>query len=199
MWRSSPPSSASLFLARLCWMPLTSLSSRPGSDRRALDYWDGRYSQQETPLGQDGLKQLISMLGNQWVIRPALWRQFDEEGRQLMQLTKQQYAILDSLNRHRRVLILGFAGSGKTLLAVEKATRLARQGFRVLLTCYNRQLAIDLRKRLGLKSRPGHDLDIFNFHDLCMKLAQKAHVRLPEATNTAAFYEQFLPNALLEA
>ena len=95
---------------------------------QALAYWDARYSQQETPLGQDGLQELLSILGNQWIIRPALWRQFGEEGKQLMQLTEQQYAILDALNRHRRVIISGFAGSGKTLLAVEKAVRLSRQG-----------------------------------------------------------------------
>ena len=29
---------------------------------RALDYWDGRYSEQETPLGQDGLHQLLAIL-----------------------------------------------------------------------------------------------------------------------------------------
>jgi len=167
--------------------------------RRTMEYWSAHAAEQHPPLGADGIQALISLLGKQWELRPALWEQFAAERQQFIRLTQEQFRLLDSLNRHRRVLILGFAGSGKTLLAVEKATRLARQGFRVLLTCYNRQLAIDLRKRLGLKSRPGHDLDIFNFHDLCMKLAQKAHVRLPEATNTAAFYEQFLPNALLEA
>ena len=51
------------------------------------------------------------------------------------------------ISGHPQVAISGFAGSGKTLLAAEKATSLAKQGFRVLLTCYNKNLAQDLRER----------------------------------------------------
>src|SRR6266699_6212733 len=166
--------------------------------RRALDYWDGRYSQQETPLGQDGLKQLISMLGNQWVIRPALWRQFDEEGRQLMQLTKQQYAILDSLNRHRRVIISGFAGSGKTLLAVEKAVRLSRQGFRTLLVCYNSNLAADLRQRLTDVAPLWIMLDVDTFHNLCFRLAREYGVPIPDGTHDTNYFASVLPTVLAD-
>lgn len=166
--------------------------------QHTMDYWSNHSTDQKISLGEDGINALISILGKEWELRPALWGQFETERQQFIRLTEEQFILLDALNRHRRVLTSGFAGSGKTLLAVEKATRLARQGFRVLLSCYNRQLAIDLRKRLGLKSKPGHDLDIFNFHDLCMKLAQKAHIAFPESTNNAAFYDQFLPNTLLE-
>jgi Nuclease-related domain/UvrD-like helicase C-terminal domain/AAA domain len=163
---------------------------------RALDYWDGRYSGQETPLGQSGLAKLISILGNQWEIRPALWRQFDEEGRQLMQLTEQQYAILDALNRQRRVVISGFAGSGKTLLAVEKAVRLSRQGFRTLLVCYNSNLATDLRGRLVDVAPLWTGLDVDTFHNLCFRLAREYGVSIPKGTNDEEYFASVLPTVL---
>ncbi len=55
----------------------------------------------------------------------------------------------------RRALILGVAGSGKTLLAAEKARRLAAQGFEVLLTCFNRPLAEHLASH-HRPPRPDH-------------------------------------------
>lgn len=166
---------------------------------RVLDYWDKRYFEQDTPLGQDGLKQLISMLGNQWVIRPALWKQLGEEGEQLMQLTEQQYAILDALNRHQRVIISGFAGSGKTLLAVEKAVRLSRQGFRTLLVCYNSNLAEDLRERLMGVAPLWDMLDVDNFHNLCLRLAHNFTIPLPKADDDQDFYTNQLPTILPQA
>lgn len=165
---------------------------------QALAYWDARYSEQETPLGQDGLQQLLAILGNQWVIRPALWSQFGEEGKQLMQLTEQQYAILDALNRHRRVIISGFAGSGKTLLAVEKAVRLSRQGFRTLLVCYNGNLAADLRARLVDVAPLWSMLDVDTFHHLCIHLAGVHGVSIPKGVHDATYYATVLPRVLLE-
>ena len=165
---------------------------------RVLDYWDKRYSEQDTPLGLDGLKQLISMLGNQWVIRPALWRQFGEEGEQLMRLTEQQYVILDALNRHRRVIISGFAGSGKTLLAVEKAVRLSRQGFRTLLVCYNSNLAEHLRERLADVALLRIMLEVDTFHNLCFRLAREYGVHIPEGPHDANYFASVLPTVLPE-
>ncbi len=165
-------------------MPPISHSSRAG--------WHARYSEQETPLGQDGLQQLLEILGNQWVIRPAFWRQFGEEGKQLMQLTEQQYTILDALNRHRRVIINGFAGSGKTPQAVEKDVRLSRQGFRTLLVCYNSHLAADLRKHLADVAPLWSMLDVDTFPHLCIHLARLHGVSIPKGEHDAAYYATVL-------
>ena len=55
--------------------------------------------------------------------------------------TQEQMLVLDGLSRNRRVLVRGGAGTGKTLLAMEKARRLAREGKNVLLVCHNAPLA----------------------------------------------------------
>lgn len=57
------------------------------------------------------------------------------------ELTAEQYRILEFLHGHRRVAINGCAGSGKTLLAIEKAIRLDRAGSRTLILCHNPYLA----------------------------------------------------------
>jgi hypothetical protein len=159
-------------------------------------YWSGTALTEEGQPGTEGVQALISLLGKQWELRPALWGQFVAEDEQFVRLTEEQYSVLDGLNRHRRMVISGFAGSGKTMIAVEKAMRLARQGFRVLLVCYNRFLARDLQQRLQKQER----LSIHTFHELCATLVEQAGIRFQEEVMRAVnWYDQILPNALLEA
>jgi hypothetical protein len=63
----------------------------------------------------------------------------DVEARQV-ELTEMQRRALAGLSRARRVLVYGGAGTGKTVLAEERARRLSADGFRVVLTCFNRPL-----------------------------------------------------------
>jgi hypothetical protein len=160
----------------------------------ALGYYRGRQTQRASAPGEDAVQALMDLLGKAWELRPALWGDFVQEQEQLIRLTEQQYMILDVLNRQRRAAISGCAGSGKTTLAAEKASRLARQGFRVLLTCYNKALAADLRA--NLRRSPG--LDIAHFHELCYELAGEAGVPLDNQDNKT-FFEQQLPEALMVA
>lgn len=86
-----------------------------------------------------------------------------EEEEIRIRLTAQQSKVLGLLAGRRRVGICGGAGTGKTVLAVEKARRLAAEGFRTLLVCYNRPLADHLA---GLcKGVTG--LEVASFHSLC--------------------------------
>jgi hypothetical protein len=172
----------------------TDLADLSGWVGRALAYWRGRETQRDTAPGDEAVQALMELLGKVWELRPALWGEFVQEEEQFIRFTEQQYLVLDVLNRQRRAAICGCAGSGKTLLAAEKASRLARQGFRVLLTCFNKNLATDLRARL----KPSPDLDIQHFHGLCHDLAQQADV-LPAKQDDRDFFDRQLPEALMAA
>jgi superfamily I DNA/RNA helicase len=109
--------------------------------------------------------------------------------------------ILDLLSRQRRALISGCAGSGKTTLAAEKASRLAEQGFQVLFVCFNKSLATHLRKRLTSST---NKLRVYHFHGLCIQLARQASI-LPQAPSIQdeeqqqVYFEHQLPDALVQA
>jgi phosphate starvation-inducible protein PhoH len=62
------------------------------------------------------------------VRKPRLGRLVQEAEEEIVQLTERQFAVLRLLERHRRARIVGPAGSGKTMLAIEKARQLALQG-----------------------------------------------------------------------
>jgi superfamily I DNA and RNA helicase len=72
--------------------------------------------------------------------------------KQIDRFTAQQFAVLDLLRDHRRVGISGGAGSGKTVVALEKAVRLDKAGLRVLFVCHNPHLAALLAEALVFTS-----------------------------------------------
>jgi len=62
------------------------------------------------------------------------------------ELTKDQFQVIKWLSGKKRAAISGCAGSGKTLVAVEKAVRLAHAGLRVLILCHSPNLAAYIEK-----------------------------------------------------
>lgn len=122
------------------------------------------------------------------------WLDIHEE---LLRLTQEQFQLLDFLRHHRRVAISSCAGSGKTLLAVEKAKKLHQQGFSVLLTCFNYNLANFLRE--SVSDYP--NIYVYHFHGLCAQLARETGLLSTETAqaHTQAYYDTELPSLLVEA
>jgi hypothetical protein len=159
----------------------------------ALRYLQGRRPEDE-PLGATGIKQLIDVLSPSWELRPLLSTSIRAEEEELTRLTEEQFVMLDFLDRHRRAAIAGCAGSGKTTLAVEKARRLARHGFRVLLTCFN----VNLAQFLGADRTLPSCLDVANFHKLAQGLARRAGVSF-SGPRGDRYFDTVLPELMMDA
>lgn len=71
----------------------------------------------------------------------ALWED------NMNQLLREQSILLDFLDEQDTAVINGAAGTGKTMLAVEKAKRHSDDGEKVLFLCYNRMLCDSLVKQ----------------------------------------------------
>ena len=108
-----------------------------------------------------------------------------------IRLSEQQYAALDLLATERRAIVLGVAGSGKTLLAAEKARRLAAQGHDVLLTCFNRPLAEHLAATIG-RTR---GVTVKTFHGLAEAMGQSAGLIGPVPAHDGPYFDT-LPDIL---
>ncbi|MCL4298955.1 MAG: PhoH family protein [Anaerolineae bacterium] len=96
-------------------------------------------------------------------------------------LTKDQYQVIQLLQGHRRVAIAGCAGSGKTLIAVEKAIRLDKAGLRTLILCHNPYLAGHLSHLTA-----GTGIDVFDFGLWIAQLLEAG----PDHENTWTRYEE---------
>jgi hypothetical protein len=119
---------------------------------RALEeifaYWQRRFPHL-TMSGLAAVSALVELLVPTRVLQARVAEIFERERQKIEELTQQQYAILKMLRRYRRAAIVGGAGTGKTMLAMEKAQQLADAGFRVLFVCFNRNLAEWLSKHLA--------------------------------------------------
>lgn len=157
-----------------------------------FDWWAawGDATAEGAPLTAAGMDALDTLLARPIEIPSPLAAGVaaDEER---IALSAQQFGALDMLSAQRRALVLGVAGSGKTLLAAEKARRLAAQGMDVLLTCFNRPLAEHLAATIGRLPR----VTVSTFHRLAESLGQQAGLIGPSPAHDTAYFDT-LPDVL---
>ncbi len=147
------------------------------------------------PLSREAFDALIGRLAPCFHLVPSLGGRLRDEAEALVRLTHEQIRILRAIDRQPRLAIEGAAGTGKTVLAVERARRLAAEGKRVLLLCFNRPLADAL-------AREAKGFEVESFHGLCRVLAEKAGLvfRIPDRPPAQQrFWEQEAPELLLDA
>jgi hypothetical protein len=129
-------------------------------------------------------------------LRPLVRRELDEAAGHLLTATRAQRMVLDGIRHVRRAAIVGPAGSGKSILAAERARRLARDGFRTLVVCFNQPLAVELAEALADAPAPG-GLEVHTFHGLCETLATQAGVLPPvPVERDQDWFDRELPAAL---
>ena len=78
-----------------------------------------------TPLSPTAVNQLVQLLAPRVSLAPSLAASVTEEGAALVRLTEEQFGILEFLCDFPRVGVSGGAGTEKTLVAMERARRLA--------------------------------------------------------------------------
>ena len=92
-------------------------------------------------LSRGDISAIVHRLAGDFDLVPSLRSHVDEVAIELFKLTEQQRAAVAGFADDPRATVIGSAGTGKTLLAVGEAKRLADAGKRVLLCCLNARLA----------------------------------------------------------
>jgi hypothetical protein len=94
-----------------------------------------------TGLGAQGLREAEAAFAPRFRLPHPLQASLEADDAELLELTEQQFNVLDLIGREPRVLVTGGAGTGKTLLALELIRRLTARGLRTLLTTASPELA----------------------------------------------------------
>lgn len=142
-----------------------------------------------TPATVDLIIQLLAPVIS---IDISLGSRINQYQAQLLTLTQQQFQTLNMLRRQRQALITGCAGSGKTMLALEKAKRLAtNEAMNVLLLCFNRRLA----NHLKTLSSGIQNVQVYTFHEFCSTICSQYHINSSKPANIdeTTYYRYFLP------
>jgi hypothetical protein len=123
---------------------------------------------------------------------------------ELLQLTNEQIRISRRLAANPRMIVTGKAGTGKTVLAVQRALALGERGLSVLFLCFNQLLARHLAE--SIKGRAGADrVTVRHLHGHYRDAISAAGLqdRLPPATADQAHafgvvFPQLYAEALME-
>ena len=117
-----------------------------------------------------------------------------EEGEQMLRATAHQQQFLSATRSIARLAVEGCAGSGKSVLAADRARLLARDGESVLLLCYNRLLAERWRADPGLRG-----VEVATFHEEARRWIEAGGETWPDLESMGfAEFEARIP-ALLAA
>ena len=101
----------------------------------------------ETKLTNTDVKQLIdSILAPKFNLIPIANMKLDNQRYVFKRMLNEQIALLNYLEEQDNAIINGLAGTGKTIMAVEKAKRHADKGEQVLFLCYNSYLKEHLQR-----------------------------------------------------
>ncbi len=165
---------------------------------RAFESWSGGSKTQ--PPGKAAIDLLVATLSEPFEISPMLRNEIAAGESNVVKLTAEQYGLLTTLRSIRRASIVGGAGTGKTMIAAEKARRLAREGFRTLLVCFNSPLAGMLAEEVARTADETGLLEVKTFHQLCEDLGREAVVLGPRPSPVGQpWFDVTLPRALDDA
>jgi hypothetical protein len=109
---------------------------------------------------------------------------------ELIRFTGEQFAALDTMEDNPRVLFTGPAGTGKTVLALETARRVANTGKSVLLVCFNRLLGKWLSEQPLMRSG---QVTAGTLHQYMVGIAG---IKVPERADDS-FWRTGLPDAAM--
>lgn len=143
------------------------------------------------------IDKLVGVLRPDFDLIPPVASVLDQIGDDLAALTREQYAVLDSIESYPRVLVDGVAGSGKTLLAIESARRRGRAGQSVLMLCYNKLLSEQLSLMVREEDFAG-SIEVRTMHAYCRELVNASSLidefkMASEGATTKSLFDDIIP------
>ncbi len=109
----------------------------------------------------------------------------EQSERDIIELTEEQYDCLEDILLNDRIVIMGGAGTGKTLIAVEDAKRSSGVYYNVAVFCFNKNLADYIRLNVNIDN-----VKVASIHSYMSELC---HGRIEENTFNDDYFFRKLP------
>lgn len=167
--------------------------------KNSIIRWEETYGpyDKDKIVNADDVNYLAKLLRGDFDKAVAMSAKIRYAEQELIELTNRQYACIDQLEDNKRGVVRGPAGTGKTLIAVEEAKRMAVDGRRVALLCYNASLGKWFQSYFDTAPQEMKPEYVGTLHGLLMKVVEHAGKKITVPTDEAAkeeFYSTVLPN-----
>ena len=148
-----------------------SLSDFPFFLIKCFDYWEKteneRHHRNILKLSSEQINQIVQLLRGDFRVVPSMNLEMQHIQRKMLLLTEEQFDVLDSTKLNKRVIIQGVAGTGKSILALEKFRQSVSMNKKTLYLCYNRNMA--KYASLSLKDTVFDRSTVTTFHSMIQK------------------------------
>jgi len=132
-----------------------------------MTYWKAALS--VPVLGKERVRELLSTICPSFDGTPAWGARVLWDEKVWLRLTPEQSAVVDVVLSGGRIVVTGWPGTGKTLILIESARRLLKEGKKVLILTFNALLAQFIREQMGENKL----LKVSTWHSLCRSMARQ--------------------------
>ncbi|NTE86105.1 nuclease-related domain-containing DEAD/DEAH box helicase [Agrobacterium rubi] len=157
--------------------------------QRAVDHWS-----LSADFDEEQYQEVVRILAPTVTARKPLATFSSEIEQEILFLTAEQVQIFGRLRAARGGVVIGGAGSGKTVLAIARAEQLAKDGFRTLFVCFNELLGNSLQERFAQHSK----ISASSYHSICLREIRRAKLQIPERF-TADWWEHQASSSFKQA
>lgn len=129
-------------------------------------------------LGAARMARIVETLCPTYDGTPTWGSRVEYDNRIWLRLTEEQSSVVHMVMAQTRMVVTGWPGTGKTLIAIEIARRMIAQGKRVLMLTFNSLLVDYLRKEIGIMAMG----KVATWHGFCSDYARRLGEQ-PEKTD----------------
>lgn len=121
-------------------------------------------------LTEAQLEKYVDLFRGDFQVVPSLNLNMQYVGQKMLELTQEQFDVLDVTLSNKKVVVQGGAGTGKSILAIEKARKLMAGNKKVAYVCFNRNMAKYAQSAFRTIPEGSY---VGTFHSLLMHLNEK--------------------------
>jgi len=168
-------------------------------------FWKNNYSVKHNSSPTMPDKKMLEEI--RLILRPeiktvyTLNTSFSQICQEQVELTEEQCGILHRMDNNPRTIVNGGAGTGKTILALDKAINLASQNKRVLYLCFNKLLSEYLKNHIS-KNYSGENLVVDSIHSWFYKIIDEANLlnKINDYTGDKfIFFSEVFPSVYMDS
>ncbi len=145
--------------------------------RELMAYWKKTLG--NPALGASRAVHLVEVLCPTFDGTPTWGSRVEYDNRIWLRLTQEQASVVHTVMAQTRMVVTGWPGTGKTLIAIEIARRMIAQGKRVLMLTFNALLVDYLRKEIDFATMG----KVATWHGFCTDSARRLRGQ-PERTQS---------------